>query len=198
MRGLSVSTVQPDGDLVIRLRQGDIDALAELYEKYRRPIFRVVWAITRDQGVAEDILQESFLRLFTHADQIRTDMPVGPWLYRVAVNQSYTWAQRHGRSSSVLDSVLERLTAPLVSPPDRLAERREMQETVQQAISKLPFDRQVVVVLFYLENLSLKEIADILQVPEGTVKSRLHYAREALRDLLVERRTAPEMSYEFT
>lgn len=193
-----MSVVHPDGELVVRLRQGDIDALAELYEKYRRTIFRTVWAITRDQGAAEDILQESFLRLFTHAEQIHTDMPVGPWLYRVAVNQSYTWTQKHRRSSSVLDSVLEHLTAPFVSPPDRLVERREVQETVQQAINKLPFDRQVVLVLFYLENLSLREIANILQVPEGTVKSRLHYAREALRDLLVERRTVPELSYEFT
>jgi len=195
---VSTFAVHPDGELIIRLRQGDLDALAELYEKYKRTIFRTVWAITRDQGAAEDILQESFLRLLTHAAQMRTDGPVGPWLYRVAVNQSYTWIQKHRRSGNVLDAVLEQLTAPLVAPPDRLVERREVQETVQQAIGKLPFDRQVVVVLFYLEGLGLKEIADVLQVPEGTVKSRLHYAREALRDLLVERSAAPEMSYEFT
>ncbi|HEC35015.1 MAG TPA: RNA polymerase sigma factor, partial [Anaerolineae bacterium] len=107
----SMAVGHPDGRLIVRLRRGDVNALGALYEKYKTRIFRTALAITRDQGAAEDILQESFLRLFTHADQIQTDVPLGPWLYRVAVNQSYTWVQRRQRCIGALDGILGRLTA---------------------------------------------------------------------------------------
>jgi RNA polymerase sigma-70 factor (ECF subfamily) len=79
-----------------------------------------------------------------------------------------------------------------------MVERKETQEVVQQAIESLPLPHRVVVVLFYLEGFSLKEIADVLEIPEGTVKSRLHYARESLKELLTEKRAVPGIAYEFT
>jgi RNA polymerase sigma-70 factor (ECF subfamily) len=191
----SVAVGHPDGHLVVRMRQGDVDGLSELYEKYKTRIYRTALAITRDRGVAEDILQECFLRLFTHADKIQTDVPVGPWLYRVAVNLSYTWVQKHRRRAS-LEVVLNHLKAPLYLLPERLVERREVQEMVRRAVESLPLGHRVVVVLFYLEGLSLREIADVLQIPEGTVKSRLHYARKSLKKLLAERRSAFGVAYE--
>ncbi|MBN1177930.1 MAG: sigma-70 family RNA polymerase sigma factor [Anaerolineae bacterium] len=190
--------MHPDGRLVVRLRVGDIDALGELYEKYKTKISRTALAITRDPGAAEDISQETFMRLFTHAEHIYTDVPVGPWLYRVAVNLSHTWIQRQRRRPGLLEEVLDRLMAPLHLVPERMMERKEIQETVQQAIANLPLTHRTVVVLFYLESLSLKEISDILEIPEGTVKSRLHYARKQLKGLLSERRAVPEVVYEFT
>ena len=105
--GVSSTVVcHPDGELVLRLRKGDVEALAELYDKYRTTIFRTALAIMRDQALAEDILQECFLRLFTNADRIQTDIPVGPWLYRVAVNLSYTWAKRSKRRVGALDDLI--------------------------------------------------------------------------------------------
>jgi len=187
-----------DGRLVVRMRKGDVDALGELYERYKTRIFRTALAITRDRGAAEDILQECFLRLFTHANRIRTDVPVGPWLYRVAVNLSRTWIQRRQCRVGSLEDVLDRLTAPLHLLPEPMVERREAQEAVRQAIEKLPISHRIVVVLFYLEGLALREIADILEIPEGTVKSRLHYARESLRGLLAERKPVPGVVYEVT
>jgi RNA polymerase sigma-70 factor (ECF subfamily) len=193
-----MAVMHPDGRLVVRLRVGDVDALGGLYEKYKTQIYRTALAITRDPGAAEDILQETFLRLFTHADQIYTDVPVGPWLYRVSVNLSHTFLQKQRRRPSLFEEVLDRLRAPIHLLPERMIERKEIQEIVQQAIARLPLGHQTVVVLFYLENLSLKEIADILEIPEGTVKSRLHYARKSLKGLLSERRAIPEVVYEFT
>jgi len=187
-----------DGVLVLRIRGGDLDALGELYEKYKSSIFRTALAITRDRGAAEDILQESFLRLFSYADTLRTDVPLEPWLYRVAVNLSYTWAKKRKRWIRPLGGVLDRLAAPLHLLPERMVESKELQETVRQAIGKLPLTHRAVVVLFYLEGLSLREIAGILEIPEGTVKSRLYYARKSLKELLSDRRAVSGVVYEFT
>lgn len=186
----------PDGTLILRLRQGDTAALAEIYERYKDRIYRTALAITRDPAAAEDILQECFIRLFTHADRLHTDEPIGPWLYRVAVNLSADWLSHRQRWFGLVNRLVERWTAPL--RVEREVEERELQEKVQNAIRSLPLAQQVVVVLYYLEGLSLKEIAEILEVPEGTVKSRLHYAREALRERLTEWRPAIEMVYELT
>ena len=191
--------VHPDGPLILRLRDGDVDALGELYERYKTSIYRTALAITRDRGAAEDVLQESFLRLFTHAHRIRTDVPVQPWLYRVAVNLSYTWVKKQRwQHEGVLDGVLEGLVASLHLLPEQWVERREVQETIQQAVAQLPLSHRIVVVLFYLEELSLKEIAEILDIPEGTVKSRLHYARRFLKEALEGRLPVGGVVYEFT
>jgi RNA polymerase sigma-70 factor (ECF subfamily) len=186
----------PDGALVARLRRGDTAALAELYEKYQAPIFRTALAITRDPGAAEDILQECFIRLLTHADRIRTDAPVGPWLYRVAINLSCDWINHRQRWSVLLSKLVERWTAPL--RVEGTVEEQEIQEKVREAIRTLPLPQQVVIVLYYLEGLSLKEIAEILEVPEGTVKSRLHYGREALKERLAEWQPRRGVVYELT
>jgi RNA polymerase sigma-70 factor (ECF subfamily) len=186
----------PDGVLIARLRRGDTAALAELYEKYQTPIFRTALAITRDQGAAEDILQECFIRLLTHADRVRTDAPVGPWLYRVAINLSCDWVHHRQRWPNLFSKLVGRWTPPL--RVEWAVEEREIQEKVREAIRSLPLPQQVVIVLYYLEGLSLKEIAEILEVPEGTVKSRLHYGREALKERLAEWRPRRGVVYELT
>lgn len=194
----SEAATHPDGHLIIRLRRGDVDALGELYEKYKVSIFRTALAVTKDRVMAEDVLQESFLRLFTNADKIKTNVPVGPWLYRVAVNLCYTLLKRRQRYMRPFEGLLGRLVAPLNLLPEQQLERAEARETVQRAIENLPVTHRAVVVLFYLEGLSLKEIANVLEIPEGTVKSRLHYARKSLKGVLNERRPVSEMVYEFT
>ncbi len=193
-----MTSAHPDGQLIIRLRAGEVDALGELYEKYKMSIYRTALAIARDKGVAEDILHECFLRVFTYAERLQTDVPLGPWLYRVAINLSYTWVQKNQRRIGPLEAIINRLVSPLNMLPEQLVERHEVQETVRRAIAQLPFNHRVVVVLFYLENLSLQEIAEVLEVPEGTVKSRLHYARQSLKLLLAEQKPVPGVAYEFT
>ncbi|HHS97303.1 MAG TPA: sigma-70 family RNA polymerase sigma factor [Chloroflexi bacterium] len=194
-----MAVYHPDGPLILRLRAGDVDALGELYKRYKTSIYRTALAITRDQGAAEDILQESFLRLFTHAHRIRPDVPLHPWLYRVAVNLSYKWLRKQQKQQKATsDGVLEGLAASFHFLPEQWIERREAQEAIREAITQLPLGHRVVVVLFYLEELSLKEIAEILRIPEGTVKSRLHYARRFLRDTLEGRVPVGEIVYEFT
>jgi len=193
-----------DGDLIARIRQGDLTALGELYDKYRLQVFHTALAITRDRNAAEDILQECFLKVHTHADHLNGDLPLTPWLYRVTVNLAYTWVTRNAKWSTSLEDLVERfdrLIAPPRAGPEPQVEQQDLQSSLQRAIETLPFNRRVVVILHYLGGLDLKEIAYILDCPVGTVKSRLHYGRQALRAQLVrgDSESVPtlEVAYDF-
>lgn len=170
-----------DSELILRLRQNDLTALGVLFERYRAQIHRTAYAITRDAAAADDILQDTLLKLYSFANRIDTDLQLAPWLYRVTVNLSYTWTTRHQRRWTSLENAVEHLISPVRHAPDRIAEQNEAQAQVRDAIESLQFNQRVVVVLHYLNDLDLQEIAEILDLPVGTVKSRLYYAREALR-----------------
>lgn len=198
-----MTVIHEDGQFVARIRKGDLTALGALYDKYRLQVFHTALAVTRDRQAAEDILQECFLKVHAHADRIDVGVPLAPWLYRVTVNLSYTWATRQNRWRTSLESLLDRLVAPTRAAPEGQFETRDLQSNIQRAIDALPFNQRVVVILFYLSGLNLKEIAYILDCPVGTAKSRLHYGREALRRHLagtLEPQTTPvlEVSYDFT
>jgi len=187
-----------DTPLIQKLQAGDLEALGALYDQYRLTVYRTALAVTRDPEAAEDILQDAFLRLQAHADQVNSELPLAPWLYRVTVNLSYTWLTRRNRWRVPLGDFIDQLIGPAKHNPEPVAERRDEQRLMQRAIDALAFSQRVVIVLYYLNNLSLQEIADILGCPVGTVKSRLHYGRENLRELLNGRAPALEVQYEFT
>lgn len=188
-----------DGYWLERLRQGDKAAFEQLYEKYSKPLHRAVLAITRDHAAAEEILQESFVRLYKHAAKLDLDRPILPWLHRVAINLSYNWLVRDRLRFTSLDQLVERWRIRLTHRVEieKEVEQNERVSTVRAAIERLSFDQRVVIILFYLQGFSLVEIADILNVPLGTAKSRLHYARKALeRTLLSDAKFTGEVIYE--
>ena len=184
--------------LIQRLQAGDLEALGALYDQYRLTVYRTALAITRDPEAAEDILQDAFLRLHTHADQVNSCLPLAPWLYRVTVNLSYTWVTRHNRWRVPLEDFIDQLIGPARNNPEPVAERRDTERIIQRALDTLAFSQRVVIVLYYLNDLSLQEIADILGCPVGTVKSRLYYGRQNLRQHLDDNAQTPEVQYEFT
>jgi RNA polymerase sigma-70 factor (ECF subfamily) len=182
---MTITETEPsDAQLIERIRANDLSALGGLFDRYYAQVFRSAVVITQDAAVAEDIAQECFLKIHRYANRIDTSLPLLPWLYRVTVNLSYTWITRQKRRRVSLDAIVDRLVSPHWLAPDQIAEHLETQERVRQAISQLNFNQRVVVALHYLSGLSLEEIAEILNCPVGTVKSRLHYARENLRHLL--------------
>ncbi|MFQ6101869.1 MAG: RNA polymerase sigma factor [Anaerolineae bacterium] len=199
-RRLDEVSPQSDGWLVTRIREGDLEALSELYKRYKTQVYRTALAVTRNEKDAEDILQETFLRVYTYASRIDETVSLEPWLYRVTINLAYGWISRARRWLNLFPSMLDRLVSPAVWYPEKVAEELELRQTLQQAIDGLPRGQRVVIVLYYLEGLSLKEIAYVMDIPEGTVKSRLHYARERLKKAILEqeRRLVPEVAYDFT
>jgi RNA polymerase sigma-70 factor (ECF subfamily) len=113
----------------------------------------------------------------------------------VTVNLSYTWISRRQKRRISLEALVDQLMSPAWHAPDHMAELGETQQQVRQAISELPFNQRVVIVLHYLSGLSLEEIADILDCPVGTIKSRLYYARENLRRRLGESYRGVEVAH---
>jgi RNA polymerase sigma-70 factor (ECF subfamily) len=175
---------ETDGELIQRLRQEDLTALGVLFERYRDQIYRTAYAITHDVTAAEDIVQDALLKAYSFAHRLDDSVPLAPWLYRVVVNLSYSWITRHRQRWISLEAVVEKLVSPLRSTPERVAESNEIHAQLRQAIEALPFNQRVVVVLHYLNDQDVNQIADILDLPVGTVKSRLYYARESLRQQL--------------
>jgi RNA polymerase sigma-70 factor (ECF subfamily) len=194
----AVVSTGKDDELIPRVRRGDLAAFEALYDKYKGQVYRTALAITRDQGAAEDILQECFVRIYAHIDKIDVSRPLSPWIHRIAVNLSYNWVTKRRRWFPSLGEVVEQFVGDHHSSPEHILEREELQRIVQEAIHSLSFAQRVVIVLFYLNGFSLEEIAYILDCPVGTVKSRLYYGRQNLRRKLgADERLPAGLAYEF-
>jgi RNA polymerase sigma-70 factor (ECF subfamily) len=167
-----------------RLQRGDLFALGNLYDRHRAKVYRTALAITRDGAMADDILQDVFLQLQRNAQRIDLDRPLEPWLYRVTVNCSYSYLRRSRTLPWPLETAVRDGVASSRGLPERRTEEREVQEAILEALECLPLNQRVVVVLHYLNDLSVGEIGEILGCPAGTVKSRLFYARDRLRHAL--------------
>jgi RNA polymerase sigma-70 factor (ECF subfamily) len=189
-----------DAKLIVRLQAGSLEALGVLYDRHRNLVYRTALAITGDAEAAGDLLQDVFLRLHRFADHIDAQRPLEPWLYRMTTNLSYTWVKRRRRWFCSLEDVTEFISGAWRESPAHQAESDETWRSVQQAVLSLPLSHRGVVVLYYVNDLSLQEISEILDIPVGTVKSRLHYGRQALKKHLGLQagESLPELKYEFT
>jgi RNA polymerase sigma-70 factor (ECF subfamily) len=191
--------LKTDADLVKELQQGSLDALGSLYDRHRQMVYRTALAISGDAEAASDLLQDVFLRLHRFADHVDTSRPLEPWLYRVTANLAYTWVKQRQRWFRPLEDIAEWFAGGKRNSLQQMAELDDELRQVSQAISALILPQRMVVVLYYLNDLSVQEIADILEIPVGTVKSRLHYGRQALKKQLgLQHDLRPEVQYEFT
>jgi RNA polymerase sigma-70 factor (ECF subfamily) len=170
-----------DHDLIQEIQQGSLDALGVIYDRHRHLVYRTALAICNDPDAASDLLQDVFLRLHRFADRVDADRPLEPWLYRVTANLAYTWIKRHYKWSRPLEEIVEWLTVNKKQTPQNLLEMDDDSRRVQFALGKLPIPQRLVVALYYIDDLPLQEIAEILEIPVGTVKSRLYYGRLALK-----------------
>jgi len=188
--GVQVTTKQPDG-LVARMRSGDPDAFEEFFNAYERPVYITALAITRDPFMAEEILQDCFVKAYRARHRLRTDRSPLPWLHRVATNLCYSRIARRRMLMEPITSLISNLVADLTSRPDQVVESREIIEVLQRAIDTLPPKQQTAVILYYLHGYSLAQAAEIADCNVGTMKSRVHYALKALRSRLPQERRAP-------
>ncbi len=190
-------TNRQDCELIKQMQGGSLEALGVLYDQHRRMVYRTALIITGDVESASDLLQDVFLRLFRFASNIDPERPIEPWLYRMTTNLAYDWVKRQSRWPRPLDDLIDWLAIPARNHPDEAYEKHDEWRELQEAISSLSLPQRVVIVLYYLNDLSLQEISDILNVPVGTVKSRLHYGRLALRrELGLDQKMVPDLNYE--
>lgn len=188
-----------DHDLILDVQGGSLDALGMIYDRHRRLVYRTALAICNDPEAAADLLQDVFLRLHRFAGRVDPNRPLEPWLYRVTANQAYTWVKRHHRWTQPLEDIAEWLSSGVKYSPQYISEQADESRRIQNAIAKLSLPQRIVVVMYYINDLSLHEISEILEIPEGTVKSRLYYGRSALKNhLRPESAASREIQYEFT
>ncbi len=192
--------MKSDRELIIDLQNGSLQALGCIYDRHQHLVYRTALAITGDGEVASDLLQDAFLRLHRFAHRVDPERPLEPWLYRATTNLAYTWVKRHKRWIQPIEDMADWLASGGKNSPSKKAEERESWNQVEKAIASLSLPHRVVVVLYYINDLSLQEISEIIDVPVGTVKSRLYYGRQALKEFLNKEDiiSLPEVQYEFT
>ncbi|AGX02194.1 MULTISPECIES: RNA polymerase sigma factor SigW [Bacillaceae] len=171
--------------------KGDQNAFGEIVEIYKDKVFQLCFRMLGNRHEAEDIAQEAFLRAYVNIQSFNIDLKFSTWLYRIATNLCIDRIRKK-KPDYFLDAEVagtDGLTmysqiAADTRLPEEDVESLELQETIQNEISKLPEKYRSVIVLKYIEELSLNEISEIMDLPLGTVKTRIHRGREALRKQL--------------
>jgi len=181
-----------DEELVVRLRRGDGAALRQLVERHRGPLYGYLVRMLASREDAEDLFQEAFLRVVRHAERFDEQQRFKPWLYAIATNLvKNKYRSRSYRNAVSLDQDGEEAGGDLASRlagrsprPMEEAVRSELCGRVRDVVQGLPEKGRAALVLFYYQGLSYQEISEVLEVPLGTVKSRIHNALSRLsRDL---------------
>ncbi|MCZ7567825.1 MAG: RNA polymerase sigma factor [Ardenticatenaceae bacterium] len=177
-----------DAELIAGTKAGDVDAFRTLFERYKRQVFGTAIGITNDRELAEEILQDCFLRVHQYIlrGKIDPSQSLGAWLHRVAVNRSCDELRRARwrRLVASIDEWAEFLQAPRCQSPEGHVQRDELRTQLLDGLGTLDPLHRAVLILYYLQGFSIAEVATILECPEGTVKRRLHTARKRLRALL--------------
>jgi RNA polymerase sigma-70 factor (ECF subfamily) len=183
---------------MLRYRDGDVRAFELLVTRHRKPLFNFILRFVRDTAAAEDVTQETFLRLVKGADAYERQAKFTTWLYTIARNLCVD-ASRRGkhRKAASLDAPIgdEDGSASLLdlvpdggAAVDRQAQSKELRLRLQQAIEALPDEQREIFLLREVADLQFNEIANVIGCPENTVKSRMRYALEKLREALEEYR----------
>jgi RNA polymerase sigma-70 factor (ECF subfamily) len=172
----------PDRELVERFRRGDRDAFAELVVKYQRPIYNAAFWVLRSAEDAHDVAQTVFLRVAERLDEFDSQYRFFSWIYRIAVNESLNLLRSHGRDEPLEDD--ENVPDTRDGDPQSHASDAEIAKRVRNAVLGMATNDRVVLTLRHFSECSYEEIAQILDIDETTVKSRLYEARHRLRNLL--------------
>ncbi|HEX7293113.1 MAG TPA: RNA polymerase sigma factor [Solirubrobacterales bacterium] len=163
--------------LVREAQRGSREALTDLYTAHWRRAHRAAYLVVHDGAAAEDIAQDAFLAAIDALDRFDRRRPFGPWLHRIVVNRAIDWSRREALRRTVDDAGSQADASP---PPDAVG------EDLMAALGQLPVDQRAAVVLRYLLDYTPGEIGRMLELPRGTVNSRLRRALDRLGDLLGE------------
>jgi RNA polymerase sigma-70 factor (ECF subfamily) len=181
-----METITSDENIIERALTGDADAFGELVRRWERRIFALSYGMLGREEDARDATQETFIAAFRNLRGFRGEAKVSSWLHRIAVNQCITRQRRAKvRGETALDDEQEKDSGSFATPsafsPSRVVEKREITQAVRRAVNGLPVELRQVIVMKEFEELTFKEIADTLELPLSTVKSRLYTALKQLQ-----------------
>ncbi len=177
-----------DAELVARVQRGDKQAFDLLVLKYQRKIMRLLSRMIRDPGEIEDVAQEAFIKAYRALPQFRGDSAFYTWLYRIAINTARNWLAQNNRRPST-PSAQENEDGETFDATDNLTDSsnpesemasRQIADTVNKAMNDLPEDLRNAIVMREIDGMSYEDIAESMNCPIGTVRSRIFRAREAI------------------
>jgi len=177
----TTARVEREAERRVERRRASFEALAR---RFYAGVYSYLCWISRDAGLAEDLTQEAFMQIWQHPPEFRGDRALKAWVYRIARNQYLQHRRRAGRDTVALDECAEFEPADAARNPQAALERDQLRGAVREALGKLPDGYREVIVLHNLEGLSLAQVAAVLEIPKGTVKSRRAKAFAMLRHLL--------------
>jgi RNA polymerase sigma-70 factor, ECF subfamily len=172
---------------VVQARAGASEAWNALFQRYQLPLYVYVFELVRDEQASLDIVQETFINAVRHIGTLRDDTRFGSWLFGIAHQKCILQWRKQSRADTAHDAWLAE--APVDGPDDplELLIREEQEAEFMKCLNQLPLAQRSVLLLHFVEDFSLDEIAGITGANLGTVKSRMHYAKKSLRRLLEER-----------
>jgi len=175
---------------VAQARTGDPEAWDTLFRRYQLPLYTYVFELVHREQVTLDIVQETFIAATRHIGGLREDGRFGSWLFGIAHQKCIQHWRRDGRDSTLREE-LGHLPEAMASGPDDWLIRREAEADFMRLLQQLTPPHRAVLLLHFIEDFSLEEIGQITGAAPGTVKSRLHYAKQALRKLWEEKHEDP-------
>lgn len=189
------ATPVSDHELVTRAQLGSEKAYRELLDRYQRPVFSIIFRMIRDREQAEDLAQETFVRVFNHIGRYDPRYKFSSWIFKIATNLTIDWIRRKelktvsidGSRNAVTSDEMEASAITIVSEdenPEELLEAKELGAEIEQAIGKLRPEYRAAILLRHVEGREYQEIAEIMALPLGTVKTYIHRGRNELRDTL--------------
>ncbi len=185
---------QPDNILIEKAQRGDRGALNELIRKHQDRAYQYAFRLTRNPDIAADVVADAFVRINNALKNFKGNAAFTTWLYRIITNCYLDQRKREkGKGNVSLDSGFQQddedITREIEDPgrtPDELVERNQREALLHKALAQLPEFQKSMIVMYHAEQLSYEEIAESLDLPIGTVKSRLNRARISLREILAQ------------
>jgi RNA polymerase sigma-70 factor (ECF subfamily) len=185
----------PDADLAALAREGREAAFRELVRRYERPVFSLIFRMVRDRETAEDLAQETFIKVLNHIDRYRSEFKFSSWLFKIANNLTIDHLRKRQLKTISIDGSPHAATAAEVEASSfdveargesalEELESRELGGAIEKAIAKLRPEYRACILLRHVEERSYEEIAATLDLPLGTVKTYIHRARHELREYL--------------
>ncbi len=169
--------------LVLKCQSGDVQSLEKLVDRWNERLRRHAWYLTRETEAASDIVQDAWMDIIRNLRRLKVPGSFRGWAYRIVANKSADWVRRKARQKELCESLAQR-NADAGDDGISAEGRASVQSAVRQGIRSLPPGSQQILSMKYLDRMSTKDIAAALGIPTGTVKSRLHHAREKLKQIL--------------
>ena len=190
-----------DHELVTRAQQGSEKAYRELLGRFQRPVFSIIYRMIRDREQAEDLAQETFVRVFNNIDRYDPRYKFSSWIFKIATNLTIDWIRRKELNTVSIDGSRNAVTAEQIEAtsitiasqdenPEELLEAKELGEEIERAIGRLRPEYRTAILLRHVDGREYQEIAEILSLPLGTVKTYIHRGRNELREQLQHLREA--------